>query len=111
MIDKAGHSPPMEERLRAYLKEDEGGIRLAMMSILLDADECTTRDLHKLLTDNGFDRPYRGVCAMLGAMNSKLGVLTTTTRSRSRTYNIKPSCRELICYVMENYQSSGSEAD
>ncbi|MHC1596646.1 MAG: DUF2551 domain-containing protein [Candidatus Syntropharchaeales archaeon] len=111
MVDVLDHRSLIEERLSVYLMNDKEGMRRSMLQILLERGECTTKELHELLTEAGFEKTYRGICAILGSMNSKLGLLTITTRSRSRIYQMKPECRDVVRYVMENYQSSGSEFD
>jgi len=95
----------MEERLREYLKRDGDGMRLAMMRILLDEESISTKELYERLGKKGVRRSYRGVCAALGAMNSRLGILAISTRSGRKIYRVKPECRKLVRYVMENYGS------
>ncbi|OFV67345.1 MAG: hypothetical protein SCAL_001614 [Candidatus Syntrophoarchaeum caldarius] len=114
MVDEKNQITLMEERLKDYLKKDKTGIRLAMLDALLESEGCTTMDLHAALLDNGFDYSYRRVCAMLGAMNSKLSVLMQTKQGKSRIYQIKPACRDALYYAMENYKdyrSRGSEPE
>ena len=66
----------IQERLRNYLKRDGIGIRKAVLKLFLSDGAYTTEDVFTYLAKEGFDVSYRGVSAMVGLMNTRLGILS-----------------------------------
>jgi hypothetical protein len=90
-------------RLRSYLRNDETGIRKELLTILLQEKKFTTDKIYEILKEKKFDITHRGVCAMIGLMNTKLGILGVSLRKSQNIYWVKENCREIILSVLENY--------
>ena len=64
----------VKDRLRDYLDRDNDGIRRAVLKLFLKNQIFTTEEIYQHLKHNGYDVSYRGVSAMVGLMNTKLGI-------------------------------------
>lgn len=93
----------IKERLKGYLERDEKGIRKAVLCLLLKNDSYTTEDVHTYLVENGFDVSYRGISAMVGLMNTKLGILSIDVTGEHNVYSLKDGHRGIVKSVLDNY--------
>jgi len=97
----------MEEirrRLVRYLERDRKGIRGEVLSILVDGKKYTTTEIYEKLKQKGYDINLRGVSAMIGLMNTKLGIVKMEIGERNKYY-IKPEYIDLVKSVLKESQS------
>jgi arginine repressor len=97
----------MEEirrRLIRYLERDRKGIRREVLSILVDGKKYTTTEIYEKLRQKGYDINLRGVSAMIGLMNTKLGIVKMEIGERNRYY-IKSEYIDLVKSVLKGSQS------
>ncbi len=97
----------MEEirrRLIRYLERDRKGIRREVLSILVDGKKYTTTEIYEKLRQKGYDINLRGVSAMIGLMNTKLGIVKMEIGERNKYY-IKPEYIDLVKSVLKESQS------
>ncbi|MHC1630920.1 MAG: DUF2551 domain-containing protein [Methanotrichaceae archaeon] len=100
------HNEQVEERLRNYLKRDGIGIRKAVLNLFLHGKSYTTEEVYNHLDKGGFDVSYRGVSAMVGLMNTRLGILSIDVSGDHNTYSLKPDHKNIVSSVLENYSGS-----
>ncbi len=93
----------VKERLTGYLRRDEKGIRKAVIYLFLQDNSYTTEDVHDYLVKNGFDVSYRGISAMVGLMNTKLGILSIDVKGEHNVYSLKDEHRDIVKSVLDNY--------
>jgi hypothetical protein len=91
------------ERLRNYLRRDEDGMRKEMLALFLDGGTHTTDEVTGHLQKRKFKAGHREVCASLGLLRSRMGVLGVKTRGRKGVYFIKEGHREMVKAVLENF--------
>lgn len=99
------HNPDdkIKERLRKYLERDEIGIRKAVLKLFLQDGGYTTEGIYKKLVEGGFDVSYRGISAMVGLMNTRLGILSIDVTGDHNRYSLKEGYKQLVKSVLENY--------
>ncbi len=93
----------VKARLTKYLTRDETGIRRFVLKLFLNGGKYTTHDVYNLLTKNGFDVNYRGVSAMVGIMNARLGILRIDVKGNHNVYSLKNEYRNALKTIMANY--------
>ena len=93
----------IQERLRNYLKRDGIGIRKAVLKLFLNEGSYTTEDVFTYLDKEGFDVSYRGVSAMVGLMNTRLGILSIDVSGDHNVYSLKNDHKSAVKSVLENY--------
>jgi len=98
-----GAEERISERLRNYLKRDGMGIRKAVLKLFLNDKSYTTEDVYTYLDKEGFDVSYRGVSAMVGLMNTRLGILSIDVSGDHNVYSLKSDHMEIVRSVLENY--------
>ena len=96
-------SGKVKGRLKSYLRKDETGIRKAVLNLFLKEGRYTTDVIYNFLKEKKFDITHRGVCAMVGLMNTKLGILGLELRKSRNVYFLKENCREILKSILENY--------
>ncbi|WP_457549324.1 DUF2551 domain-containing protein [Archaeoglobus sp.] len=92
----------IQDRLVNYLKRDKKGVRREVLSIMIDGRKYTTSEIYEILKAKGYDVNLRGVSAMLGLMNTRLGIVRTETGEKNRYY-IKPEYIELVKSVLRDF--------
>lgn len=93
----------IKERVRKYLMRDDTGIRKTVLKLFLEDDAFTTEAIYKYLSAKNFDVNYRGVSAMVGLMNTRLGILSIDVKGDHNIYSLKDEYREAVKSVLENY--------
>ncbi|MCQ8902656.1 MAG: DUF2551 domain-containing protein [Methanothrix sp.] len=93
----------IQERLRNYLKRDGIGIRKAVLRLFLSDSSFTTEDIFTYLEKEGFNVSYRGVSAMVGLMNTRLGILSIDVSGDHNVYSLKNDHKMIVKSVLENY--------
>ncbi len=93
----------ISDRLRNYLKRDGIGIRKAVLKLFLSDGSYTTEDVYTYLEREGFDVSYRGVSAMVGLMNTRLGILSIDVSGDHNVYSLKSDHKGVVRSVLENY--------
>lgn len=91
------------ERLRNYLRKDEDGLRKEMLAYFLDGGVHTTDEVTAHLQKRKYRVGHREVCASLGLLRSRMGVLGVKSRSRKGVYFLKERFREMVASVLENF--------
>ncbi len=89
--------------MNKYLTRDETGIRRSVLKLFLTGKPYTTQEIFDSLNQNGFDVNYRGVSAMVGLMNTRLGILRIDVKGDHNVYSIKIEHKNAVKQVMENY--------
>jgi arginine repressor len=93
----------VKSRLTKYLTRDESGIRKSVLRLFLSGKPYTTQEIFEHLTGEGFDVNYRGVSAMVGLMNTRLGILRIDVRGDRNVYSLKFEYRNILKMIMDNY--------
>jgi len=90
-------------RLTKYLTRDETGIRRSVLKLFLTSKPYTTQEVFDHLTRDGFDVNYRGVSAMVGLMNTRLGILRIDVKGDHNVYSLKVEYKNTVKLTMDNY--------
>ena len=97
----------IEERVRArlikYLGRDDTGIRKVVLKMFLDGGTFTTGDVFEYLEKTDFEVSYRGVSAMVGLMNTRLGILSINVTGDHNIYSLKEDYKDVVRSVLDNY--------
>jgi hypothetical protein len=93
----------IQERLRNYLKRDGVGMRKAVLKLFLSDGSYTTEDVFTYLDKEGFEVSYRGVSAMVGLMNTRLGILSIDVSGDHNIYSLKNDHKSIVRSVLDNY--------
>jgi len=93
----------MKTRVTKYLMRDETGIRRSVLKLFLTSKPYTTQDVFDALKMEGFDVNYRGVSAMVGLMNTRLGILRIDVKGDHNLYSMKIEYKNAVKQVMDNY--------
>ncbi len=93
----------IKTRLTKYLMRDETGIRKSVLKLFLNSKPCTTQEVFDFLTKEGFDVNYRGVSAMVGLMNTRLGILRIDVKGDHNIYSLKIEYKNALKAIMDNY--------
>ncbi|MCE8424128.1 MAG: DUF2551 domain-containing protein [Candidatus Methanoperedens sp.] len=93
----------VKTRLTKYLTRDETGIRRSVLKLFLNSSPYTTQDVFDFLTKEGFDVNYRGVSAMVGLMNTRLGILRIDVKGEHNVYSLKYEYKNALKSIMDNY--------
>lgn len=91
----------IKERIIKYLSRDNTNIRKTVLNMFLNGSKFTTIDIYYYLISKKFHVSYRGVSAMVGLMNTRLGVLSITIASNHNIYSIKENYKETVKYLLE----------
>jgi len=82
---------------------DENGIRRCVLKLFLSNKPYTTQDVFNHLKKEGFDVNYRGVSAMVGLMNTRLGILRVDVKGDHNLYSLKEEYKNRLKATMDNY--------
>lgn len=97
----------IEERVKArlikYLGRDDTGMRKVVLKLFLEGGMFTTGDVYEYLHKTNFDVSYRGVSAMVGLMNTRLGILSINVTGDHNIYSLKEDYKGIVQAVLENY--------
>jgi len=93
----------IKERLTKYLMRDETGIRKSVLKLFLNEQPYTTQNVFDRLKEQGFDVNYRGVSAMVGLMNTRLGILRIDVKGDHNVYSLKYEYKNSVKATMDNY--------
>jgi len=97
----------IEERVRGrlikYLGRDDTGIRKIVLNMFLNGNTFTTGDVFEYLEKTDFEVSYRGVSAMVGLMNTRLGILSINVTGDHNIYSLKEDYKNVVRSVLENY--------
>ncbi|MCD4800627.1 DUF2551 domain-containing protein [Methanococcoides alaskense] len=93
----------VKARLIKYLGRDDTGIREVVLKLFLDGGTFTTGDVYKHLHEKEFDVSYRGVSAMVGLMNTRLGILSIDVTGDHNLYLLKEDYKPVVKSVLDNY--------
>jgi arginine repressor len=86
----------VEIRLKNYLERDGQGLRRAVLELFLKKHIFTTEEVYQHLKDSGYDVSYRGVSAMVGLMNTRLGIFRIDVTKNHNVYSLKDSYKDVI---------------
>jgi len=92
-----------KERLIKYLRRDETNLRKTVLKLFLIGETYTTNDIYNNLIEQGFDVNYRGVSAMVGLMNTRLGILRIDVTREHNHYSLKEDFSEIVKSVLDNF--------
>ena len=92
----------VRERLIKYLSRDATGVRRKVLEIFLNGGRYTTEEIYNILKKEGFDVNYRGVSAMVGLMNTRLGILRIDVGGEHNLYSLKETHRNVLKSVLES---------
>ena len=91
----------VKERVMKYLSRDEKNIRKTVLNLFLNGSKFTTIDIYYYLINREFHVSYRGVSAMVGLMNTRLGILSINVTGNHNIYSIKENYKDTIKYLLE----------
>lgn len=86
-----------------YLGRDESGIRKVVLNLFLTGGKFTTGEVYDYLDKGNFEVSYRGVSAMVGLMNTRLGILSINVSRDHNVYSLKENYKSIVGSVLENY--------
>jgi len=86
----------VESRLKDYLERDGQGVRRAVLELFLEKHIFTTEEVYQHLRDGGYDVSYRGVSAMVGLMNTRLGIFRIDVTKNHNVYSLKDSYKDVV---------------
>ena len=86
----------VEDRLRHYLERDGLGVRRAVLELFLQKHIFTTEEVYQHLKSSGFSVSYRGVSAMVGLMNTRLGIFSIDVTKNHNVYSLKDSYKDVV---------------
>ena len=86
----------VENRLKSYLERDGHGVRRAVLELFVEKHIFTTEEVYQHLRDGGYDVSYRGVSAMVGLMNTRLGIFRIDVTKNHNIYSLKDSYRDVV---------------
>ncbi|MBE0524724.1 MAG: DUF2551 domain-containing protein [Methanosarcinales archaeon] len=92
-----------KERLIKYLRRDETNLRKTVLKLFLIGETYTTNDIYNNLIEQGFDVNYRGVSAMVGLMNTRLGILRIDVTREHNHYSLKEDFSEIVKSVLDTF--------
>ncbi len=90
-------------RLLKYLGRDDTGIRKVVLNMFLNGNTFTTSNVFEHLEKTDYDVSYRGVSAMVGLMNTRLGILSINVTGDHNIYSLKEDYKNVVRSVLENY--------
>jgi len=99
----AKENEAVKARITKYLKRDETGIRRSVLKLFLSTKPFTTQNVYDHLKKEGFDVNYRGVSAMVGLMNTRLGILRVDVKGDHNLYSLKDEHKNSVKATMDNY--------
>ncbi len=91
-------------RLIRFLLKDKIGIRKSLLNLFLQSKTCTTVDVYNYLIKQGFDIDLKGVCAMVGQMHSRLGILRINLTNERNLYSLKEDQLDNVKIVLTAFQ-------
>ena len=86
----------VKERLEKYLSRDENGIRKIVLNLFITGNKFTTSDVYKHLEQESCEVSYRGVSAMVGLMNTRLGILSINVTGDHNIYSLKDDYKPVV---------------
>ena len=86
----------VENRLKTYLERDGRGVRRAVLELFLEKHIFTTEEVYQHLRDGGYEVSYRGVSAMVGLMNTRLGIFRIDVTKNHNVYSLKDSYEDVV---------------
>jgi len=93
----------VKERLIKYLRKDETNLRKTVLKMFLAGETYTTNNIYNNLVQQGFDLNYRGVSAMVGLMNTRLGILRVDVTREHNHYSLKDDFKVVVQTVLDNF--------
>ena len=90
------NSRSIEDRLKHYLERDGLGVRRAVLGLFLENHIFTTEEIYHHLKSDGFDVSYRGVSAMVGLMNTRLGIFRIDVTKSHNVYSLKETYKGVV---------------
>ena len=92
----------MKSRLERYLKRDKSGIRRAVLSLILKLKRFTTETIYRALKERSFKVSKKSVAAIIGAIESRLGILRSVRNLSSGTvvYELKSEYADLLKSIL-----------
>lgn len=94
----------VEDRLKNYLERDGLGVRRAVLELFLKKHIFTTEEVYQQLKDSGYEVSYRGVSAMVGLMNTRLGIFRIDVTKNHNVYSLKDSYKEVVRSLLTEEQ-------
>jgi arginine repressor len=94
----------IEDRLKNYLERDGLGVRRAVLELFLQKHIFTTEEVYLHLKDSGYDVSYRGVSAMVGLMNTRLGIFRIDVTKNHNVYSLKDSYKDVVRSLLNDEQ-------
>lgn len=91
----------MKDRLRDYLERDSNGIRRAVLELFLEHQIFTTEEIYQHLKYNGYEVSYRGISAMVGLMNTKLGIFKIDVTKDRNIYSLKDVYKKTVKVLLD----------
>ncbi|ATZ61285.2 MAG: DUF2551 domain-containing protein [Methanosarcinales archaeon Met12] len=93
----------VKERLKNYIERDETGVRKTVLKLFLEDKTYTTEGIYNHLLEQKFNVSYRGISAMVGLMNMRLGILSIDVTGNHNVYSLKGGYKKVVASVLENY--------
>ncbi|MDR0768271.1 MAG: DUF2551 domain-containing protein [Methanosarcinales archaeon] len=90
----------VKERLEKYLSRDENGIRKIVLNLFITGNKFTTGDVYKHLERESCSVSYRGVSAMVGLMNTRLGILSINVTGDHNIYSLKDDYKPVVQAIL-----------
>lgn len=94
----------VEDRLKNYLERDGLGVRRAVLELFLEKHIFTTEEVYQQLKESGYEVSYRGVSAMVGLMNTRLGIFRIDVTKNHNVYSLKDSYKDVVRSLLSEEQ-------
>jgi|Deesub1362B_J571_1020462.scaffolds.fasta_scaffold00013_100 DNA-binding transcriptional ArsR family regulator len=104
MADIRNVNLKVKARVEKYLKRDKSGIRRAVLKLILRLKRFTTDSIYKALKKINFEVSKKSVAAIIGAIESRLGILKSIRNHSSGivVYELKKEYIHLLRTILQS---------
>jgi hypothetical protein len=71
-------------------------MRKIVLNLFITGNKVTTNDVYRYLEQECFEVSYRGVSAMVGLMNTRLGILSINVTGEHNIYSLKDDYKSVV---------------
>lgn len=98
-------SVKVRTRIEKYLKRDRSGLRKVILSLILKIRKFTTDVIYRALAERKFRVSKKSIAAIIGAIESRLGILKSRRDSSSGTvvYELKSEYADILKSVLQRF--------
>jgi len=75
-----------------------------VLELFLEKHIFTTEEVYQQLKESGYEVSYRGVSAMVGLMNTRLGIFRIDVTKNHNVYSLKDSYKDVVRSLLSEEQ-------